>query len=161
MSINVKVLKMYEDVIVPEQATSGSAGFDIRVRLPKDTDEESTTFGEQLSAIVLKPGETIKLSTGLKFELPENHVLLIFPRGSMGIKKGLMLQNTIGVLDEDYRGECFIFVKNISNDKIIIEHNERLCQGIVLPYPKVNFVQVNELSETDRGEGKEGSTGKF
>jgi len=153
--INVKIKKLSDNAVIPQQATVGSAGFDLHVVLPFDKDEN-----EQLSKIVLNPNERVRLNTGLAFQLPENHVMLIAPRSSMGIKKNLRLQNTLGVLDADYTGECFLFVENTGNEKIEILHKERIAQAIVLPYPKVSFETVDELAETSRGEGGMGSTGK-
>lgn len=150
--IQVKIKKLYNDVIVPEQATSGSAGFDLRLYIPE---RDREFFNE----IYLEPNETVKINTGLCFELPEDHVMIICPRSSTGIKKGLMMQNTIGILDADYRGECFLFLKNMSYKGIVIEHGERICQAIIMPYPKVNFEVVEELSSTERGTGGFGSTG--
>lgn len=172
--VQVKVQKMYSDVEMPKQATIGSAGFDLRARLEgvanattiKDEFINNGGFGDIPEdmiedILVIKPNQRVKIGTGLKFELPEGYVMMVYPRGSMGIKKGLILQNTVGVLDSDYRGECFLFVKNISNDSITIQQNERIAQAVIMPYPKVNFVEVDELSETERGEGRHGSTGKF
>lgn len=149
--IEVKVKKIYKDVKVPEQATNGSAGFDLRAYW---------AIHEAYPEMIIPAGDRVKIGTGLKFELPEGYVMQIYPRGSMGIKKGLMLQNTVGILDADYRGECFLFLQNTTDKEVIIQHNERIAQAIILPYPKVNFVESEELSETERGEGKCGSTGK-
>lgn len=145
--IEVKIKKMYKDAVIPEQATSGSAGFDLRVYL------------KSTKSLLIQPNQTFKLSTGLHFELPEGYVMMIYPRSSTGIKKGLMLKNTVGVLDSDYRGECFLFLTNIGNEDVLITHNERLCQAVIMPYPKVIFTEVEELSETKRGSGGMGSTG--
>ena len=154
--IEVKVKKTRKDAIIPEQATNGSVGFDLRIVLP--IDEET---GEQISKIRVKPNEKLKLSTELIFELPEGYFMQINPRSSMGIKKGLVLQNTTGILDSDYRGICYLFVKNTSDKPIEIEHQERLAQAIILPYPKIKFVEVEELSETERGDGGFGSSGRI
>lgn len=152
--IKIKVKKMREDVIIPQQATDGSVGFDLRVVLPFDEE-----VGEQMSKVRVNPNESIRFSTELIFELPEGYFMQINPRSSMGIKKGLVLQNTTGILDADYRGICYLFVKNTSDKVIEIEHQERLAQAIILPYPKIEFEEVNELSETIRGEGGFGSSG--
>ena len=132
--IEVKIKKTRKDAIIPEQATNGSVGFDLRIILP--IDEET---GEQISKIRINPNEKVKLSTELIFELPEGYFMQINPRSSMGIKKGLVWQNTTGILDSAYRGICYLFVKNTSDKPIEIEHQERLAQAIILPYPKVLY----------------------
>lgn len=147
------VKKLREDAILPTQATVGSAGFDIRACL---FDEET---GEKITKIRVPAGGKVKIHTGLAFQLPENHVMLIFPRSSMGVKKGLMLSNTTGVLDSDYRGECLLFVKNTSDEPIEIEDGERIAQLVVLQYPTMTYRQVDELEDTERADGGFGSTG--
>lgn len=146
--IKVKIKKLYPDAIIPKQATVGSAGFDLSARLDEET-------------IIIPRGDKVRIDTGLAFELPENHVMIIAPRSSSGIKKSLMLQNTIGVLDADYRGHCFLFVKNTGKTDLVIENGERIAQAVILPYPKVMFEEVEELSNTERGEGGFGSSGRF
>lgn len=147
------VKKLREDAILPTQATVGSAGFDIRACL---FDEET---GEKITKIRVPAGGKVKIHTGLAFQLPENHVMLIFPRSSMGVKKGLMLSNTTGVLDSDYRGECLLFVKNTSDEPIEIEDGERIAQLVVFQYPTMTYRQVDELDDTERADGGFGSTG--
>lgn len=152
--IKCLVKKLREDAVLPTQATNGSAGADIRACL---FDEET---GERIAKIVVPAGGKVKIHTGLAFQLPENHVMLIFPRSSMGVKKGLVLQNTTGVLDSDYRGECLLFVKNTSDEPVEIEDGERIAQLAVLEYPTINYVEVSELNDTERGNGGFGSTGR-
>jgi dUTP pyrophosphatase len=160
MNIDVKIKKLKKDAIVPEQATTGSAGFDLRAYILA---EESYPWrGESIVPYIqIEPNQKVRVNTALAFQLPLNHVMIIAPRSSSGIKKGLMLQNTIGVLDADYRGECFLFIKNIGTETVTIEHNERIAQAVILPYPTVNFNVVEELDETERGEGGFGSTGRL
>lgn len=150
----VQVKKIRSDAVIPEIATSGSAGADLRACL---YDEVS---GEKLKSIKLWGNSKTKIGTGLAFALPKNHVMLIFPRSSMGIKKGLVLQNTVGVLDSDYRGECFLFIKNVSDEPVEIEDGERIAQAVVVPYPIINYEEISELDDTERGAGGFGSTGK-
>ena len=79
----------------------------------------------------------------------------------MGIKKNLVLKNTIGLLDCDYTGECLIFVKNVGDTPVEIEQGERLVQALIVPYVKANYIEVKELDETERGAGGFGSTNKL
>ena len=149
----VKVKKLFKDVELPKLATKGSAGADLRAYLfDEDTDEKVTK-------IVLQPNQKAKIHTGLAFQLPENTAMLLLPRSSMGIKKGLVLQNTIGLLDCDYTGECMIFVKNIGDEPVEIENGERLVQAVIVPYVKPAFFEVDELDKTERGICGIGSTG--
>lgn len=150
--IIVNTKKLREDAQLPLMATIGSAGSDVRACL---YDED----GEKLKAIKIPAGGKAKIGTGLSFQLPDNHVMLICPRSSMGVKKGLMLQNTIGVLDYDYTGELLLFVKNTSDEAVIIEDGERIAQLLIIPYPVVTYKEVDELKKTNRGDGGFGSTG--
>jgi len=152
--MEVKIKKVHKNAAIPKQATIGSAGFDLHV-----VDAYTYNDNGSFDYINLKPNESVQLDTGLSFQLPEGHVMLITPRSSMGIRKNLMLQNTIGVLDSDYTGHCYLFVKNIGTDVETITNGERIAQAIILPYPKVNFVEVEELDDTERGSGGIGSTG--
>lgn len=148
--MDVKIKKLYADVITPEYGSREAAGFDLRAYFPENKSYKR----------VLLPNDRLKVGTGLSFELPEGFVFLVIPRGSTGIKKGLMLQNTIGVVDSDYRGEVFMFFQNIGEEEVEIEHGERIAQGIILPFPKIRFNEVKELSNTERGDGGFGSTGR-
>lgn len=153
LSYPVKVKKLFKDVAIPELATSGSAGFDIKAYL---YDEETN---DKISRISLQPNQELKINTGLSFQLPDGTALLLLPRSSMGIKKNLILKNTIGLIDSDYRGECLIFVKNIGSEVVFIENGERLVQGLIVPYMRPHFIEVNELDSTERGANGIGSSG--
>jgi len=152
--VKVKIKKSYKDMELPKQADEGSVGFDLRVRL-------ELTHGEGREFILVQPGERVMLSTGLKFEIPEGHYMAIYPRSSVGIKKTLMIQCSTGIIDSSYRAEVMIPMVNVGNNSVRIDNNERLVQAIILPYPKVVFEEVEELSQTTRGEGGIGSTGRF
>ena len=149
----VKVKKLFKDAQLPVRATDGSAGVDLKAYL---YDEE---VNEKVTKIVIQPNQKAKIHTGLAFQLPYNTAMLLLPRSSMGIKKGLILQNTVGLLDCDYTGECMIFVKNIGDELVEIENGERLVQALIVPYVKPKYVEVNELDETERGAGGFGSSG--
>lgn len=153
--LEVKVKKLREDVIIPQQADTGSVGFDLSIYLPFDNEA-----GEQVSKVVLNPNQSVLLSTELAFEIPEGYYMQIHPRSSMGIKKKLILENLTAIIDSSYRGPVMLAIKNIGQDKVEILHRERLAQAIILPYPKVKFIEAEELSETERGEGGFGSSGR-
>lgn len=142
-SIPLKVKRLTETAILPTYATEGSAAFDLYV----DNGTQSQyrgTFG-----------------TGLAFEVPEDHVMLVFSRSGQGFKDDIRLANCVGVIDEDYRGELKIKL-TYDGDQVNMKQiakGDRIAQGIVLPISRVNFVEVGELSDTARGEGGFGSSG--
>lgn len=141
--IDMKVLSEYK---LPTYGTKFSAGMDLYCSNQED--------------IIINPGETKSVNTGLKLEIPEGFFGAIYPRSSTGVKKNLMLANTVGIIDSDYRGEIKIFFYNYGNQAQSIKFGDRLAQLIIQPYQVVNIVESEELSETDRGEGGFGSTGK-
>lgn len=148
----VKVKKLFKGAQLPLIATDGSAGADLRAYLYDETTDEKVT------KIVVQPNQEVKIHTGLCFQLPAGTAMLLLPRSSTGIKKNLILKNTIGLLDCDYTGECLIFLKNVGDTSIEIEQGERLVQALIVPYVKPNFIEVGELDETERGTGGFGST---
>ena len=110
-------------------------------------------------AISIPPHTTIKVPTGLAIELPENTVGLIYARSGMATKRHLAPANKVGVIDADYRGEIIVALHNHSEEAQTIEVGERIAQLVVAPFYHVEFEEVDELSETVRGEGGFGSTG--
>ena len=110
--------------------------------------------------MVIRPGETKKIHTGIKVAIPEGYFGGVYPRSSTGVKRNLMLANTIGVIDSDYRGEIMMFIYNYGSSDQIIKNGDRLAQLIIQPYQRFDIELVDELDETDRGEGGFGSTGR-
>lgn len=136
--MKVKIKKLSEDAVIPSYAKESDAGLD-------------------LTATSVEPeGMNLVYGTGLAFEIPEGHVGLIFPRSSVA-KTGLTMRNAVGVLDAGYRGEVKLkFLRGVKPYKV----GDRIGQLIIMPFPKVEFEEVDELSETDRGSGGFGSTNK-
>jgi dUTP pyrophosphatase len=133
----------------PEFAKKGDSGFDLRANI-----EESIT---------LKPLERKLIPTGLYFELPPNTELQVRPRSGIALKHGISVLNTPGTVDEGYRGEVGIIAVNLSNEEYTIQHGERIAQGVIMNVVgqrKCKLIKTEELSETERGEGGFGSTGK-
>jgi dUTP pyrophosphatase len=143
--MQVKVKKMYEDVVLPRYATPGSACFDIAAYKPR--------------SISVGPDASEAYGTGLQFEIPENHVMLVFSRSGHGFKNGVRLSNCVGVIDSDYRGELKVKLANDGSGGFVALHGDRIAQGMVIPYEQVQFVLADDLSSTERGEGAFGSTG--
>ena len=110
--------------------------------------------------IEVAPGGTAIIPSGIACEIPEGYFGAIVPRSSVGIKRHLSLANNMGVIDEDYRGEIMMAFVNHGSQIETIEPGERLSQMILLPYVLIDIEETNELSDTERGEGGIGSTGK-
>lgn len=141
-----KILKIKTNNILPEYKTFYSAGMDI--------------YSSNEEEIRIKPGEVGKVPTDLKIEIPEGFFVAIYPRSSTGVKRQLMLANSTGIIDSDYRGEIKLFFYNFGKNEQVIKKNERLAQMVVQPYKKVEIQKVDDLCESERGEGGFGSTGK-
>lgn len=144
MIINLK--KVNENAVIPTRGSDFAAGYDLYACIDED--------------IVVKAGETVKIPTGIAVEIPEGYAGLVYARSGLATKKGLAPANKVGVVDADYRGEILVFLHNHSNNDVIIEVKERIAQLVVTPFLSVEFNEVSELSETVRGEGGFGSTGR-
>lgn len=156
--MEIKIKKLHPDAIIPKYATPGAACFDLHALAAKTTP--------------LFPGEKLTFRTGLAFEIPSDHVMLVFSRSGHGFKSDIRLANCVGVIDSDYRGE--VAVKLVSDDqtfgrslfgafedKSILQFSpgDRIAQAMIIPVQQVSFLEVDELSETERGTGGFGSTG--
>lgn len=139
----LKVKKLHEDAQLPEYATEGAACFDIR----------SVQDG------VVPVNGSLALSTGLSFEIPEGHVMLVYSRSGHGFKNDVSLSNAVGCIDSDFRGALAIKLSNDGTKDFYVEKGDRIAQGMIIKYDRISFVEVESLSETLRGEGGFGSTG--
>ena len=108
---------------------------------------------------ILVPGQTEVIPLGFAIEVPEGFEFVIRPRSGMSLKTGLMVRNSPGTIDSDYRGEVGLIAKNIGKDNLVIKAGDRVCQGGIRPIYQAEFKLVDELGETSRGEGGYGSTG--
>ena len=131
---------------VPAYQTIGSAGVDLRAFLDEP--------------VTLKPFERRLIPTGLHIELPDGYEAQIRPRSGLSTKHGITLINAVGTIDSDYRGEIKIGLVNLSQDSYTIAPGERVAQMIISRYEQVEFQLVEQLAQTDRGEGGFGSTDK-
>ena len=141
----VRSKKINPNASIPTYGSSYAAGCDLSACIDQ--------------AISIPPHTTIKVPTGLAIELPENTVGLIYARSGMATKRHLAPANKVGVIDADYRGEIIVALHNHSEEAQTIEVGERIAQLVVAPFYHVEFEEVDELSETVRGEGGFGSTG--
>lgn len=139
--MRIKVKRLHPDAVIPTYATTGSACFDLYA-------VEKAIIGQHA---------TLLLPTGLAFELPHDHVMMLFLRSSMS-RRGYL--SNVGIVDSDYRGEVFFPVTNCSPGHLFVEAGERLGQAMIIPRPRIEFDEVEELTPTERGAGGFGSTGK-
>ena len=142
----LKIQRLENNKILPEYKTEGAAGMDLCAAIDEP--------------ITLQPLERKLIPTGLQIELPQNYEAQIRPRSGMSIKHGITLINCVGTIDEDYRGEVCVPVVNISNEAYTIQPEERIAQMVIAKYEQAKIEVVTELSDTERGTGGFGSTGK-
>lgn len=143
MEINIKLLN--ENAKVPTRGSEYAAGYDLYAAINKDID--------------IAPHSTVKIGTGISVELPNGTFGALFARSGLATKKGLRPANCVGVCDSDYRGEYIVAMHNDTDEMMTITPGERIAQLIVMPFVAVEFNVVNELTETERGDGGFGSTG--
>ncbi len=130
---------------LPQYATVSSAGADLRANLETE--------------IQLKPMERTMVPTGIFIELPRGHEAQVRPRSGLAVKKGITVLNSPGTIDADYRGEVKVILINLSNDTATIAPGERIAQMIISRHEQAEWVETDELSQTQRGAGGFGSTG--
>ena len=144
----LKIKKVRENAVVPKYATSGAAGMDLYACIDE--------------AVTLEPGGLLMIPTGIAIELPSaGFAAFIHARSGLGVKHGICLSNGVGVVDSDYRGEVCVGLCNVSDKAYTIEPLERVAQIVIAPVAVMEIEEVSELSDTARGEGGFGSTGKF
>lgn len=141
----VKVKRNGETAILPTKATEGSAGFDL--------------YADISEPVVVRPHETVMLSTGIALEIPEGYFGAIYPRSGISTKRGLRLANCVGVIDSDYRGAVGVPIHNDTNESKYVQPYERVAQIVFQKCEPIEIYEAEELSDTDRGVGGFGSTG--
>lgn len=148
-TIKIKILENFDPVLpLPSYETTEAAGADIRASLPVE------------KKMVIPPGARVLVPTGLSFEIPSGHEVQIRPRSGLSLKTNLLVVNSPGTIDADYRGEIKIILGNFGDKEEIIEHGDRVAQMVLSPVIQANFAVTENLSTTDRGAGGFGSTGK-
>ena len=145
--MEIKIKRLNERAKIPTFGTEFSAGADL--------------YCAEEHEISVCGGQKCSIGTGISMEIPEGYVGLVFARSGLACKNGLRLCNSVGVIDADYRGEIKVVLHNDSEYVREIKPGERVAQMIVMPYPKVSFIEVEELSDTVRGESGFGGTGRF
>ena len=142
----ISVKKLRPGAVLPTYGTEYSAGADLYACLDEP--------------VTIEPGKTVMIPTGLAMELPAGYAGLIYARSGLSVKRGLAPANKVGVIDADYRGEFMVALLNHGSTAQTVEHGERIAQLVITPVFMPGFTEVAELSDTARGAGGFGSTGK-
>lgn len=143
--MDVRFKRLNDLAKIPTRGSKFSAGYDLYAAIDHD--------------IQIPPHSTVKIGTGLAMDIPVGWFGGVFARSGIASKRGLRPANCVPVIDCDYRGEWIIPLHNDSNETMTVQAGERICQLIVLPYQDIDFIEVNELAKTDRGDGSFGHTG--
>lgn len=144
--MKIKIKKLKENTIIPTRGSERAAGYDLYACID--------------SPVIITPHSTVKIGTGISLELPEGYFGAIFARSGLATKNSLRPANCTGVVDSDYRGEYIVALHNDSDIPQTINPMERIAQLVVIPFLSVEFEETDELSDTKRGNGGFGSTGK-
>lgn len=143
---SIRVKKLHPDAKLPTYGSDAAVGADLYACLE--------------TAVTIQPGEIFWVPTGIALEVPAGCAGLVYARSSMGAKRGLAPANKVGVIDPDYRGEIRVVLLNHSKEPQTLQPGERVAQFVITPVLTPSYDEVEELSETDRGAGGFGSTGK-
>ncbi len=144
--MNIKVKKLTPNATVPTMGSKFAAGADL--------------YSAEDADVVIGPSETKFICTGLAMEIPEGYVGLVYARSGLACNSGLAPANTVGVVDRAYRGEIKVALHNHGKEAQTVEKGERIAQMVIAPYLSAEYEEADELSETERGEGGFGSTGR-
>ena len=145
--MKIKVKKLNPKAKLPTFSTPYAAGADLYALAEKD--------------IVINPHQTVFVTTGLSFEIPDGYAGLVYARSGLASKNNLAPANKVGVIDSDYRGEAFVALHNHGQTPQTVSNGQRIAQLIVTPIPFVEYEETTDLSQTARGAGGFGSSGKF
>ena len=146
MAVNINLKKLNENATVPTYGSEYAAGADLYACIDE--------------AITINPGETAFFGTGVALDIPDGFAGLIYARSGLACKKDLAPANKVGVVDPDYRGEFKVALHNHGTEPKIVEPNERIAQLVITPFITASFNEVDDLSDTVRGTGGFGSTGR-
>ena len=144
--MNMRIKKLRANAVIPTYGSADAAGADLYACLE--------------AAVTIEPGKTVFIPTGLSMEVPKGYAGLIYARSSMGTKRGLAPANKVGVVDSDYRGEVMVALHNHGSESQTVESGERIAQLLITPVLAPAFVECDDLSDTLRGQGGFGSTGR-
>ena len=151
---SLKVKRLFPDATLPKYQTAGAAAFD----LPAYPGTSDGYYGQ--GDLLMNPGDRLSIGTGLAFDIPAGHVLYVTGRSGLAFRQSIFAAHAIGVIDSDYRGEVRILLENRGETTARIAHGDRIAQAMLIKCPQVELIEVDELSETERGTSGYGSTGK-
>ena len=140
----LKIKKLNEKAIIPAYQSELAAGFDLH----------------SIEDYILKPGDRKLIKTGLAFEIEKGYEVQIRSRSGLAFKYGITVLNSPGTIDADYRGEIMVLLINLGSEEFEIKKGDRIAQGVVAPVVQATFIETDKLSDTKRGSGGFGSTGK-
>ncbi len=143
--MKVRIKKLNEKAKIPTYGTDFSAGADL--------------YNMEGNDITVNPHETVMIKLGFAIEIPDGYAGLVFARSGLASKRGIAPANKVGVVDSDYRGECMVALHNHTETAVNIDGGERIAQLVIVPFLKAEFLEADELSETERAGGGFGSTG--
>ena len=147
MVTDIRIKKLRDTAKIPTRGSNEAAGYDL--------------YADIETPITIEPGSVMKIGTGISTQLPSNMAALIFPRSGLSTKKGLRLANCVGLVDPDYRGEYIVALYNDSEIPQTVMPSERIAQIVFSPFYEANFIETDELNDTERGEGGFGASGQF
>lgn len=147
--MEVRIKKLNNTAIIPTFGSEEAAGCDLYANLAPEG-----------GSATIAPGATFFVKTGIALEIPKQYAGFIYARSGLASKRGLRPANCVGVVDSDYRGEVMVALYNDSQTEQTINHGERIAQMVIGPYLRPQFIEVNDLSDTERGDGGFGHSGK-
>ena len=143
--MNIQITRVHRDALLPQYQTAGAAGADVHACLDEP--------------VTLQPMERRLIPTGLAVAIPRGYEAQIRARSGLSIKHGITMVNGVGTIDADYRGEFGVLVINLGQEAFTIEHGMRIAQMVIARHERAEWIEVDKLDETERGEGGYGSTG--
>lgn len=149
MSVEVKFKRLWKEAVLPKRGSKYAAGYDIYAAMEPNVDR-----------IMIPPHQTVMIRTGWAMQIPEGYFGAIFARSGLATKAGLRPANCVGIIDADYRGEVSVPLHNDTDMSKYIEDEDRIAQLVIMPYMDFVPVMVDELNETERGDGGFGSSGR-
>lgn len=153
--MKLQINKVYEDATIPTRGSDKSAGYDLYAYIKGENKSR-----ECATSFYINPHETVMVHSGIRAAIPDGYFGAVFARSGIAKKHGLRPANCVGVIDADYRGEIMIALHNDTDVMQLVSDGDRVAQLVIIPYATVEFDEVEDLTETDRGSGGFGSTGE-
>ncbi len=145
--MKIEIKKLRYNAIIPTRGSQYAAGYDLYACTDSDV-------------IIIPPHKSVKIGTGIAVAVPEGYFGAIFARSGLAAKQGLRPANCVGVADSDYRGEYMVALHNDTDEPKTVNNGDRIAQLVIMPFMQAEFVETEALTDTQRGEGGFGSTGK-